>query len=245
MITGRTASRGARTSVGRSRLAAGVIVLTCGLFSAAGADGGLFGLGMFGPSGDTTGQQQTTIQNESAAMLRELYAAKPEMRGKIASAAGYATFKKTDLKLLLVSSGSGYGVLVNNQTGQQTYMRVASLGGGVGMGVNDLRVIFVFNDPAVMQQFVTQGWQFGGDADASAQYQNVGAAAGQSAQANVNFNDGTVAGASSTNVGSGSGSGQNVSVGNGMEIYQFTESGISLQATVSGTKYWVDSNLNN
>ena len=30
----------------------------------------------------------------------------------------------------------------------------------------------------------------------------------------------------------------------GMEIYQFTESGVSLQATVQGTKYWKDSKLN-
>ena len=30
----------------------------------------------------------------------------------------------------------------------------------------------------------------------------------------------------------------------GMEIYQFTESGIALQATVSGTKYWKDGKLN-
>jgi hypothetical protein len=29
-----------------------------------------------------------------------------------------------------------------------------------------------------------------------------------------------------------------------MQIYQFTESGISLQATVAGTKYWKDSSLN-
>jgi len=30
----------------------------------------------------------------------------------------------------------------------------------------------------------------------------------------------------------------------GMEIYQFTESGLSLQATVQGTKYWKDPKLN-
>jgi hypothetical protein len=29
-----------------------------------------------------------------------------------------------------------------------------------------------------------------------------------------------------------------------MEIYQFTESGVALQATVAGTKYWKDSKLN-
>jgi hypothetical protein len=29
-----------------------------------------------------------------------------------------------------------------------------------------------------------------------------------------------------------------------MEIYQFTQSGVALQATVAGTKYWQDSRLN-
>jgi hypothetical protein len=29
-----------------------------------------------------------------------------------------------------------------------------------------------------------------------------------------------------------------------MEIYTFTESGIALQATVAGTKYWKDDDLN-
>jgi len=29
-----------------------------------------------------------------------------------------------------------------------------------------------------------------------------------------------------------------------MEIYQFTKSGIALQATVAGTKYWKDKKLN-
>ena len=35
-----------------------------------------------------------------------------------------------------------------------------------------------------------------------------------------------------------------VAVGGPMEIYQFTDSGVSLQATVAGTKYWMDPNLN-
>jgi hypothetical protein len=29
-----------------------------------------------------------------------------------------------------------------------------------------------------------------------------------------------------------------------MEIYQFTEAGIALQATLAGTKYWKDKDLN-
>ena len=41
----------------------------------------------------------------------------------------------------------------------------------------------------------------------------------------------------------GSGEGA-VSVGKGMEIYQFTESGLALQATIQGTKYWKNEDLN-
>ena len=33
-------------------------------------------------------------------------------------------------------------------------------------------------------------------------------------------------------------------VSEGMDIYQFTENGISLSATISGTKYWKDKQLN-
>lgn len=204
---------------------------------------------LFGPSGDDQSQKRNTILDERTSMLEELYAAKPEMREQIQKAAGYATFKKTDIHLLLVASGNGYGVAVNNATGQNTYMRVASLGTGIGMGVKDLRVIFVFSDPAVLDQFINQGWQFGTDADATAQYDNAGAAASQTNAANVNFQDGTVAGGASVTAGAGESNSDNAaatqSTTGGMQIYQFTQSGISLQATVSGTKYWKDSDLNN
>lgn len=209
----------------------------------------LFG-GLFSPKGDTVSSQQATINSERDAMLSELYAWNPALRDKIAKAPGYATFKKTDLKILLVSSGNGYGALVNNQAGgQETYMRVASLGGGVGLGVQDLRIVIVFNDANVMNQFLTQGWEFGGTAGVSAQAGDTGVSAGQSVNSNVDFSDGTVAGTSSSNAQGGSGSGNsagvNAALGGPMEIYRFTENGIALQATVSGTKYWVDSSLNN
>lgn len=35
-----------------------------------------------------------------------------------------------------------------------------------------------------------------------------------------------------------------VSASKGMEIYQFMESGLALQATLQGTKYWKDKDLN-
>lgn len=220
--------------------------LVCGLLSTGVAMAGP--LGLFGPKGDTNDAQRQTVQTDSDAMLAELYRTKPELKDRIKNAAGYATFKRTNVNLLLVASGNGYGMLVDNKTGKKTYMRVASLGGGVGMGINDLRVIFIFNDASVMKTFLDQGWQFGGSADATAKHEDTGVTAGQTVKANVDFKEGTVSGAASTDAAAGAGKDMkadaNVGLGGAMEIYQFTKSGISLQATVSGTKFWKDTDLN-
>ena len=204
--------------------------------------------GLFGPKGDNADEQKANVRKQRDEMLETLYASKPEIKGRLKKAAGYATFNQKDVNLFLLASGSGYGLLVDNKTGKETFMRVASLGGGVGMGVKDLRVVFVFNDAKVMQQFVESGWQFGGKADAAAKYKDAGVSAEQTAKANVDFKEGTVAAGTSTDARAGTEkkdtSNVTASPGGPMEIYQFTESGVSLQATVAGTKYWKDSKLN-
>jgi hypothetical protein len=115
------------------------------------------------------------------------------------------------------------------------------------MGVKDLRVLFIFNDPKVMQQFLEQGIQFGGKGDVSAKYKDKGVSAEGGAKANVDLKDGTIAtGVTTDTRGSTPDDKASLAIATagGMEIYQFTESGVSLQATVQGTKYWRDSNLN-
>jgi lipid-binding SYLF domain-containing protein len=204
--------------------------------------------GLFGPKGDSVQSKQANVRKQRDQMLAELYSAQPAMRDRLMKAAGYATFNQKDINLFLLASGNGYGVVVNTRSGEETFMRMASLGGGVGMGVKDVRVIFVFNDEKTLKQFVVSGWQFGGKADASAKYKDQGASAEQNVKANVDFKDGTVAAASSTDARAAAGKTDEatatLATGGAMEIYQFTESGVSLQATVAGTKYWKDSELN-
>jgi len=64
-----------------------------------------------------------------------------------------------------------------------------------------------------LTKFVNSGWQFGAQADAAAKAGDKGAAVG-----------GEV-------------------VLDGITIYQITESGLALRATVRGTKYWKDDDL--
>lgn len=210
---------------------------------AAGAHGALFG-----PKGDDATEKKASIRQQRDEMLAQLVAANPGMKDTLRKAAGYATFKQVSVNLLLLASANGYGVLMDNQAKKETFMRMASLGGGVGAGVKDLRVIFIFHDPAVMKQFVEQGVQFGGQADASAKYQDTGISGEQTVKASVDYKDGTVAAGRSTDLtvqaGDQGSASASAATRGGMEIYQFTESGVSLQATVSGTKYWKDSKLN-
>ena len=94
-------------------------------------------------------------------------------------------------------------------------MRMAMLGVGVGMGVKDFRAVIIFKNQDALDTFVEKGWEFGGHADAAAKSGEKGAEASAAAEVTGN-----------------------------MEIYNFTESGIALQATVAGTKYWKDKALN-
>ena len=93
-------------------------------------------------------------------------------------------------------------------------MKMAELGIGLGVGAKDVRAIFIFNTPAVLERFVNYGWQAGGHADAAAKAGDKGAAAG----AEVLIED--------------------------MTVYQLTKTGLALEMTVKGNKYWKDGNLN-
>jgi lipid-binding SYLF domain-containing protein len=167
-----------------------------------------------GHSGETLSQQRQAVLEMRSQVLDELFVLKPSVEQQITSAAGYAVFDNTNVNVLLASFGGGYGVVKNNATGRQTYMKMAEVGLGLGAGVKDFRMVFVFHNQAVLERFVTQGWAFGAQADAAAKAGDKGGAAGGE-----------------------------VTVDN-MTIYQITKNGLALQATVKGTKYWPDDNLN-
>ncbi len=133
----------------------------------------------------------------------------------IGSAVGYATFSNIGIHLFLLSTGSGWGVVHNRRTGQDTFMKMHSAGIGIGLGVKDFRGVFVFTEAGALDNFVEKGWQAGAQADAAAKSGEKG---------------GAYAGA--------------VDVAPGIKLYQITETGLALQATIQGTKYWKDDELN-
>src|SRR6185436_16912820 len=137
---------------------------------------------LFGPKGDDLGQKQAEIRKQRDEILNKLYAEKPEAKAKIQKGAGYGAFNNKNMNLFVLSSGHGYGVVVD-KGGKETFMAMGSLGGGVGFGAKDLSVVFIFKNADGMKKFVESGWQFGGEADATAKAGEKGAAASKEAAA--------------------------------------------------------------
>lgn len=146
--------------------------------------------------------------------LAKLYAQKPDVRNQVASSPGYAVFDNANINLIIASVGGGYGVVVDNKTGKNTYMNMAEAGLGLGLGAKDFNVVMVFHTNAAMNRFIEQGWAFGGNADAAAKHKDQGMAV--TAEAMVDD----------------------------VTIYSLTDTGIALQAVLKGTKFWVDKELN-
>lgn len=169
-----------------------------------------------GPSAKLpVGEQKDMIMDMESETLARLYSEDSTTKKKIKNAAGYGVFSNANINLIFISAGGGYGVVVDNSTGKRTYMKMALGGIGLGLGAKDYRQVIVLKTEEVLKKFVESGWEFGGHADAAAK-------AGESG-------------------GEMSGGG---AIGSDIEVYSMTESGLALQATVAGTKYWKDDDLN-
>jgi lipid-binding SYLF domain-containing protein len=138
----------------------------------------------------------------------------PGVTKRAEQASGYAVFSNFGLKIFVIGSGNGYGIVRDDATRKDIYMRMGELNFGLGIGAKDFRALFVFNNPTVMRKFVNEGWEFGGDAEVGAKGKGEGGELGKSASVND------------------------------IDVYQITRNGATIQATVGGTKYWKDKELN-
>lgn len=160
-------------------------------------------------------QQQEDVRKSTAEALSKLYATQPGAKSAIQNAAGYAVFSNVGMKILVAGGGKGQGMVVDNASGKETFMRMVEVQAGLGFGIKKFRVVFVFEDRAVLNKFVESGWQVGGQA-------TVAAKAGGQGDA--------FAGA--------------MSISPGLWMYQLTDAGLALELTGKGTKYYRDSALN-
>lgn len=155
------------------------------------------------------------VQEASSNALAALYATVPGARRAVEGAAGHAAFSTFGMKLMVAGGTSGKGLAVNRRTGAQTYMQMLQVQGGLGFGIDRMHLVFVFENEQALAAFINQGWEFGGQA-------NVSAIAG----------------------GEGAMFSGAAAISPGVYLYQITDTGLSATLTVSGTRFFVDSELN-
>ena len=160
-------------------------------------------------------QARQQVREMSQDALASLYEIAPGTRRTIERAAGYAVFSTFGVKLFFAGGTTGKGLVVNHRTGRHTFMKMLQVQGGLGFGVNQNRLIFVFANEQSLRSFINQGWEFGGQANLSAM------AGGQGTQ---------FSGAAA--------------VSPGVYLYQLTQTGLSATLTVGGTKFFKDGDLN-
>jgi lipid-binding SYLF domain-containing protein len=159
-------------------------------------------------------QQRNQVREMAREGLSALYEAQPGARYAIEHAAGYGVFSIYGIKIFFAGGMTGKGLVHDNRTHRDDFMKMVQAQAGLGFGAVKDRVIWVFETRSALKDFINSGWDFGGKAQASAMVQQQG---------------GTFAGA--------------ISVAPGVWVYQLTETGLSAELTVTGTKYYKDSDL--
>ena len=146
--------------------------------------------------------------------LDQLYKEDPKAKTLIRKAAGYGVFGVTGVQILFVGGSGGRGIVRDNLTGRDTFMRMGAVSGGLGVGFKDTRTVLIFRKRDVLKQFLDKGWTFGGEAEATAKVEGKGGTAGA------------------------------LETPDGITIYQLGTTGLMAKGTVQGTKYWKDDELN-
>jgi len=121
----------------------------------------------------------------------------------------------SNANLSLLLVGVGAGHGVVHRKGSKPiFMKMGEFGVGMGLGVKDFRAVYIFREEITLNKFIKEGWKFGVYVDAAAKAGDTGVAIGDGV-----LND-------------------------GITIYQLTENGLIIRASVNGAKYWIDNDLN-
>ena len=160
-------------------------------------------------------EERQEIRKMSKDVLSRLYKAQPSAKAAVSKAAGHAVFSNFGMKIFVAGSGKGEGVAIDNKTKKETFMKMIELQAGLGFGVKKFSLVWVFEKPQALATFVNSGWELGTQTSVAAKAGDTGAA---------------FQGA--------------ISVSPGVWVYQLTESGLALELTAKGTKYYKDDDLN-
>ena len=164
---------------------------------------------------DKIAKERAEIEELTDKALANLYEKVPSAERVIENCYAYATLSNTGMKLGIFGDAHGRGLAVNNETGESLYMRMKEVGVGLGLGVKEYDLIFVIGTEEAWDSFISGDIKFAASAEAAA---------------NDGVTGDSIEGASIA--------------AKGVWVYQMTKKGLTLDASIKGTKIYPDKKLN-
>ena len=107
--------------------------------------------------------------------LASLYEFTDSSRRAIERSAGYVVFSRVGVKLFVAGGNTGKGKVINRRTDRQTFVKIRQVQGGLGFGINQNSLIFVFTNEQALRNFIDESWEFGVQTSLSAMASGQGA----------------------------------------------------------------------
>lgn len=117
---------------------------------------------------ESVAQERERLINMAETTIDELKMTRPEAARLLDDAYGYAVFDTTKGGLIVTGSGgTGVAMKVKGKN-DPTFMRVGGAGIGLGAGLENYKLVLLFHDQKVYDEFVAGEWNASASAQAAA-----------------------------------------------------------------------------
>lgn len=175
----------------------------------------LFALTVSAAQAASAEEKRDSIRKMRNETLQKLYTFRPLAQTAVQDAYGYAVFNNSDFHLGLLGGGGGKGLAVINSTGGEIFMKTLEGSIGIGFGIKQYMMVFVFETEKAFTDFTDQGWEWGGQATAAL---------------TDSVSGGALQGA--------------ISIAPDTWVYQMTNKGLEATVTLRGIRFYKNSALN-
>lgn len=105
--------------------------------------------------------KRAQLDMEAEETIVQMLQQDPAISQELDDAAGYFVSRVSTANLAVIGGGQGIGVLVDNQSGDRTYLNVKRFDFGAGLGVRYFRVLLIIKYHEKLEEF-RSGWTFRG-----------------------------------------------------------------------------------